>query len=59
MTLFFFLCSRQQLGVNSLDDSILHVDVSAEGLVIVHDLRPFDQETVTLEDNKDDWSPRV
>ena len=34
--------------VDSLDDSILHIDVGIEGLVIVDDLSPFDQETVTL-----------
>lgn len=52
-----FLFSRQQLEdkpVHSLDDSVLHVDVRTEGLVIVHDLPSFDQETVTLWGNKDD-----
>jgi len=38
--------------LNSLNDSILHIDVSAEGLVIVHNLRSFDQKTVTLESKK-------
>lgn len=41
---------------DSLDDSVLHVDVCTEGLVIVHDLPSFDQETVALESNKDDSS---
>lgn len=47
----WFLLSWQQLKetpVNSLDDSVLHVDVGAEGLVIVHDLGSFNQETVAL-----------
>ena len=34
--------------VNSLDEAVLHVDVSAEGLVIVHDLRPLDQQALAL-----------
>lgn len=48
--------SWQQLketAVNSLNDSVLHVDVGAEGLVIVHDLGSFNQETVALEKNED------
>lgn len=40
--------------LNPLDDSILHVDVGAEGLIIVDDLSSFDQETVTLEPNRED-----
>lgn len=34
--------------MNSLDDSILHVDVRTEGLVIIHNLPSFDEETVAL-----------
>lgn len=34
--------------MNSLDDSILHVDVRTERLVIVHNLPSFDEETVAL-----------
>lgn len=37
---------------HSLDDSILHIDVSTEGLVIIHDLPSFDQETVALQKQK-------
>lgn len=52
---FFTNCQQlQQKPINSLDDSILHIDVSTEGLVIVHNLGPFDQETVTLEGSRDD-----
>jgi len=49
---FFVNCGFAARAVNSLDDSILHVDVSAEGLVIVHNLPAFDEETVTLENNR-------
>lgn len=31
-----------------LNEAILHVDVSVEGLVIVHDPPPFDQKPVAL-----------
>lgn len=34
--------------LNLLNDSILHVDISQERLIIVHYLRSFDEETVTL-----------
>lgn len=34
--------------LNLLDDSILHVDISQERLIIVHYLCSFDEETVTL-----------
>lgn len=46
-------CVRIYYSVfHSLDDSILHIDVSTEGLVIVHDLPSFDQETVALQKQK-------
>lgn len=45
---------EEKEGENSLDDSVLHVDVCTEGLVIVHDLPSFDEETVALQSNKDD-----
>lgn len=55
-----FYCQQlKEKPVNSLDDSILHIDVSTEGLVIIHDLPSFDQETVTLENNKDDQSLHI
>lgn len=47
---------KETESINSLDDSVLHVDVRTERLVIVHDLPSFDQETVALESNKDDSS---
>lgn len=31
-----------------LDYSILHVDITQEGLVIIHNLCSFDEEAVTL-----------
>lgn len=49
----FFDCAEEKTR-DSLDDSIFHVDVCTEGLVIVHDLPSFDQETVTLRSNTDD-----
>lgn len=39
------------LKQNLLDDSILHVDISQEGLIIVHYLCSLDEETVTLKQN--------
>lgn len=44
---------------DSLDNAILHVNVGAEGLVIVDDLRSFDQETVTLKDNGQDHTVKI
>lgn len=55
----FFFDWAEGKAENSLDDSILHVDVCAEGLVIVDDLPSFDQETVTLRSNKDDLKTLV
>lgn len=48
----FFIQLLRIKHLNSLDDSILHIDVSTEGLVIVHNLGSFDQETVALEDKQ-------
>lgn len=39
---------------NILNNAILHIDVRMEGLIIVHNLRPFDKETITLEEEKDE-----
>lgn len=36
------------LTLNLLDDSILHVDISQEGLIVIDYLCSFDEETVTL-----------
>lgn len=51
---FSSLDGAEEKAEDSLDDPIFHVDVCTEGLVIVDDLPPFDQETVTLRSNKDD-----
>lgn len=51
--------SYRQMCVSSLDDAVLHVNVGAEGLVIVHDLRSFDQETIALQNREEAQLPHV
>lgn len=36
--------------LNLLDDSILHVDICQEWLIIIHNLCSFDKETITLKE---------
>lgn len=38
----------REIKKHLLDDTILHVDVRMERLIIIHYLRSFDEKTVTL-----------
>lgn len=52
------LASEGAWSRNSLNQTVFHVQVSMEGLVVIHDLPTFDQKAVTLVETKwDTFSP--